>query len=158
MTMEGIISDTGVAKRTLYRWWPSKTSVVGEAILAGFIPVPDSQIEHTADLWADLSGWLHQASISVRGPYGEVLRAAAAIGAADMHLGDSMSAAFAAPARANLMERFRRGVEDGQIFAEANFEAAVDVLMAMVLFIGINRDDTGRLEATLSLIRSGISR
>ena len=157
MTMEGIVADTGVAKRTLYRWWPSKASVVGEAILAGFIPVPDNQIERTEDLWADLSVWLHQAAISVRGPYGEVLRAATAISAADATLGDSMSAGFAAPARSNLLERFRMGVADGQLLEEADFEAVVDVLMAMVLFIGVNRQDTGRIEAVLSIIRSGIS-
>ena len=157
MTMEGIVADTGVAKRTLYRWWPSKASVVGEAILAGFIPVPDNQIERTEDLWADLSVWLHQAAISVRGPYGEVLRAATAISAADATLGDSMSAGFAAPARSNLLERFRIGVADGQLLEEADFEAVVDVLMAMVLFIGVNRQDTGRIEAVLSIIRSGIS-
>ena len=156
MTMEGV-ADTGVAKRTLYRWWPSKASVVGEAILAGFIPVPDNQIERTEDLWADLSVWLHQAAISVRGPYGEVLRAATAISAADATLGDSMSAGFAAPARSNLLERFRMGVADGQLLEEADFEAVVDVLMAMVLFIGVNRQDTGRIEAVLSIIRSGIS-
>jgi hypothetical protein len=141
----------------LYRWWPSKASVVGEAILAGFIPVPDNQIERTEDLWADLSVWLHQAAISVRGPYGEVLRAATAISAADATLGDSMSAGFAAPARAILLERFRIGVADGQLLEEADFEAVVDVLMAMVLFIGVNRQDTGRIEAVLSIIRSGIS-
>jgi hypothetical protein len=67
--------------------------------------VPDNQIERTEDLWADLSVWLHQAAISVRGPYGEVLRAATAISAADATLGDSMSAGFAAPARAILLER-----------------------------------------------------
>ena len=157
MTMEGIVADTGGAKRTMYRWWPSKASVVGEAILAGFIPVPDNQIERTEDLWADLSVWLHQAAISVRGPYGEVLRAATAISAADATLGDSMSAGFAAPARSNLLERFRMGVADGQLLEEADFEAVVDVLMAMVLFIGVNRQDTGRIEAVLSIIRSGIS-
>jgi AcrR family transcriptional regulator len=157
MTMEGIVSETGVAKRTLYRWWPSKAAVIGEAILAGFIPVPENHIERTGDVWTDLSGWLHQAATSVQGPYGEVLRAAAAIGAADATLGESMSAGFAAPARANLLERFRAGVGDGQLSAEADFETVVDVLMAMVLFIGVNRDDTGRIEAALAIIRSGIS-
>jgi AcrR family transcriptional regulator len=157
MTMEGIVADTGVAKRTLYRWWPSKAAVIGEAILAGFIPIPEYRIEHTADVWADLSVWLHQAALSVQGPYGEVLRAATAIGAADATLGDSMSAGFAAPARANLLERFRAGVGDGQLSAEADFDAVVDVLMAMILFIGVNRDDTGRIEAALAIIRSGIS-
>jgi len=157
MTMEGIVADTGVAKRTLYRWWPSKAAVIGEAILAGFIPVPEYRIEHTTDVWADLSTWLHQAAMSVRGPYGEVLRAAAAIGAEDATLGESMSTGFATPARANLLERFEAGVADGQLAADADFEAVVDVLMAMVLFVGINREDTGRIEAALSIIRSGIA-
>jgi hypothetical protein len=40
---------------------------------------------------------------------------------------------------------------------EVDFESVVDVLMAMVLFIGVNRQDTGRIEAVLSIIRSGIS-
>jgi AcrR family transcriptional regulator len=157
MTMEGIVAETGVAKRTLYRWWPSKAAVIGEAILAGFLPVPEYRIEHTTDVWADLSTWLHQAAMSVRGPYGDVLRAAAAIGAADATLAESMSAGFAAPARANLLERFGAGVEDGQLSAKADLDAVVDVLMALVLFTGVNREDTGRIEAALAIIRSGIS-
>ena len=157
MTMEGIVADTGVAKRTLYRWWPSKAAVDRRGDPGRLHPRSGQPIERTDDIWADLSVWLHQAATSVRGPYGEVLRAAAAIGAADATLGESMSAGFAAPARANLLERFRAGVGDGQLSAEADFETVVDVLMAMVLFIGVNRDDTGRIEAALAIIRSGIS-
>lgn len=157
MTMEGILAETGVAKRTLYRWWPSKSSVVAEAIVGGFIQVPDNKILHTADIWQDLTSWLQTVAIAIRGPYGEVLRAAAAISADDPALGESLSEAFAVPARANLIERLQSAANQGQISVQSNLGAVTDLLMAIITFVGITRDDVDRIGAALEVIRSGIA-
>src|SRR5580693_3039150 len=33
MTVEGIAARAGVAKQTIYRWWPSKTDILFEALV-----------------------------------------------------------------------------------------------------------------------------
>ena len=156
MTMEGILAETGVAKRTLYRWWPSKSSVIAEAILTGFIPVPDNEILHTDDVWHDLDVWLQTVAIAIRGPYGEVLRAASSISADDPALGRSLADAFATPARANVIARLEAAADHGQISTQADLGAVVDLLMAIITFVGITRDDVDRIPAALRVIRSGI--
>ncbi|MFF1876885.1 TetR/AcrR family transcriptional regulator [Leifsonia sp. NPDC058230] len=156
MTMEGILADTGIAKRTLYRWWPSKAAVVAEAILEGFVPVPENRIAHTEDVWDDLRDWLEAVAVSVRGSYGEVLRAATAIGATDAPLGESLTNAFARPARADVIARLQTAVERGQVSPGADLDAVVDLLMAIIVYIGVSRDDAARIPGVLGVIRLGI--
>ena len=158
MTMEGILADSGIAKRTLYRWWPSKAAVVAEAILDGFVSVPENRIAHTDDVWDDLGHWLEAVAVSVRGSYGEVLRAATAIGATDAALGESLTNAFARPARADVIARLQAAAEHGQVSEEADLDAVVDLLMAIIVYVGVSRDDVTRIPAALGVIRSGVER
>src|SRR5262245_28873804 len=56
LTVEAIAQRAGVAKQTIYRWWPSKTDILLEAFLtdaAEELTPPD-----TGDLGADLVGHL----------------------------------------------------------------------------------------------------
>lgn len=156
MTMEGILADTGIAKRTLYRWWPNKAAVVAEAILDGFVTVPENRLAHTADVWDDLARWLENVAVAVRGSYGEVLRAATAIGATDAALGESLTNAFARPARADVIERLEAAAERGQVSQHADLDAVVDLLMAIIVYIGVSRDDAARIPGALGVIRLGI--
>src|SRR6202050_4954633 len=44
VTIEGIAARAGVAKQTIYRWWPSKTDILFEALTvdaAEFFTTPD---------------------------------------------------------------------------------------------------------------------
>lgn len=156
MTMEGILAETGIAKRTLYRWWPNKAAVVAEAILAGFVSVPENSLAHTADVWDDLARWLENVAVSVRGAYGEVLRAATAIGATDAALGESLTHAFARPARADVIARLQAAAERGQVSEQADLDAVVDLLMSIIVYIGVSRADVARIPGALGIIRSGI--
>jgi AcrR family transcriptional regulator len=156
MTMEGILADTGIAKRTLYRWWPNKAAVVAEAILDGFVPVPENRLAHTGDVWDDLGQWLENVAVSVRGPYGEVLRAATAIGATDAALGESLTNAFARPARTDVIERLQAAAERGQVSDHADLDSVVDLLMAIIVYVGVSRADVARIPGALGIIRSGI--
>ena len=44
-----------------------------------------------------------------------------------------------------------------QITPEADLDAVIDLLMAMIVFVGVSRDDIDRIPATLRIIRSGIT-
>lgn len=157
MTMEGILTEAGIAKRTLYRWWPSKSAVVTEAVLEGFIPVPNDPIPQSGDIWADLQKWLESIALALRGPYGEVLRASVAIGTSDPALGNALAKAFAEPARASIALRLQLAINDGQISTTADLEAAVDLLMSIIVFVGVTRADPDRVPSVLRVIRSGLT-
>lgn len=158
LTMEGLVADTGIAKRTLYRWWPSKASVVADAILGGFIEVPRNPVPRTADVWDDLRAWLTVVSTAMRGPYGEVLRASTAIGATEPALGAKLAQAFAEPAHADVRARLAEAVRAGEISEGADLNAVIDVLMAVIVYVGATRQDVARIPAVVTLLRSGLAR
>ena len=157
LTMDGVVAGSGVAKRTLYRWWPTKSAVVADAILGGFLPVPGNPIPHTKDVWVDLSVWLGLVSVAMRGPYGEVLRASTAISATDPVLGARLAEAFARPAQAEMHARLSDAVRSGQISTDADLGATIDLLMAIIVYVGTSRADVVRIPAVIAVLRSGIS-
>jgi len=157
LTMEAIIAASGVAKRTVYRWWPTKSAVVADAILGGFVAVPPNPVPHTSAVWADLSTWLGAVSMAMRGPYGEVLRTSTAIGATDPVLGAELAQAFGHPATADIHGRLAEAVDAGQISKSADLEATIDLLMAIIVYVGATREDVTRIPAVVGVIKSGIS-
>ncbi|WP_371525661.1 TetR/AcrR family transcriptional regulator [Streptomyces sp. NBC_01283] len=52
MTIEGIAEESGVNKTTIYRWWPSKSALVGAALIDA--PLMDLPMADTGHLRGDL--------------------------------------------------------------------------------------------------------
>jgi AcrR family transcriptional regulator len=157
LTMEAIVAGSGVAKRTLYRWWPTKSAVVADAILGGYLNVPRNPVPHTSDVWADLEAWLGLVSAAMRGPYGEVLRTSTAISATEPALGAQLSEAFGRPALTDIHARLVEAVNAGQISESADLPATIDLLMAIIVYVGATRQDVARIPAVIAVLRSGIS-
>ncbi|MGY4857358.1 TetR/AcrR family transcriptional regulator [Cryobacterium sp. AP23] len=157
LTMEAIVAGSGVAKRTLYRWWRTKSAVVADAILDGFLDVPRNQVPRTPDVWSDLRTWLGVVSLAMHGPYGEVLRTATAIGATEPMLGAQLAEAFGRPALTDLNARLTEAVQAGQISESADLAATVDLLMGIIVYVGTSRQDVARIPAVIAVLRSGIA-
>ena len=102
--------------------------------------VPHNPVPHTPDVWADLSTWLGAVSVAMRGPYGEVLRTSTAIGATEPALGVELAQAFGHPATADIHGRLIEAVEAGQISKRADLEATIDLLMAIIVYVGATRE------------------
>jgi AcrR family transcriptional regulator len=157
LTMEGIVTRSGVAKRTLYRWWPTKSAVAADAILGGFLDVPRNPVPHTDDVWADIASWLSTVALAMQGPYGEVMRASTAIGATEPALGVQLGEAFAQPAVTDIHARLLEAVRAGQVSPAADLGATVDLLMAIIVYVGTSRLEVERISATVDVVRSGIA-
>jgi AcrR family transcriptional regulator len=84
VTIEGLAAEADVSKQTIYRWWPSKAAILGEALLEGPIPGAEAAIPTTADLGADLRAWLSATAAELGQPEGVALaRALIEVTAAD---------------------------------------------------------------------------
>jgi AcrR family transcriptional regulator len=60
VTIEGIATEAGVGKQTIYRWYPSKDAIVADALAEGTL-VPESfPVPETGDALADLGAWLER--------------------------------------------------------------------------------------------------
>jgi AcrR family transcriptional regulator len=73
VTMEGIASEAGVGKQTIYRWWPSKSAVVAECLVEGAL-LPEAYVPHdTGDIVADLTEWLQRVFDFIAAPRHETM-------------------------------------------------------------------------------------
>lgn len=71
LSVEAIASESGVSKRTIYRWWPNKAAIVMEAASATDVEMPDTG-SLRGDLTALLGGViatvsLHRPAQAIRG-------------------------------------------------------------------------------------------
>lgn len=73
VTIEGIASEAGVGKQTIYRWWPSKSAVVAECLLEGALLPETYAPNDTGDITADLTEWLERVFAFLSVPAHETL-------------------------------------------------------------------------------------
>ncbi|SEO85177.1 TetR/AcrR family transcriptional regulator [Trujillonella endophytica] len=135
LTMEAIAARAGVAKQTVYRWWPSKSAVVAEAALAGHLAPATAPPADTGDIDADLQEWFHALLAQLEDPIQAALVRGLAAAAADS---DAHAARLyehlTGPSRQQLLDRLRAGVQAGQLRADADLDGVVDMLLGTVLF------------------------
>jgi AcrR family transcriptional regulator len=98
--MEAIAKRAGVSKETLYRWWPSKTEVILDALATygqQVVPAPD-----TGTLHGDLRAFLRATADSLDEATTRLLRHLAAAAATDEHQAHQIRDRFLAARRAAL--------------------------------------------------------
>ncbi len=73
LTVEGVASRAGVGKTTVYRWWPSKSALVLEAVAATRDPQPRA----TGDLRTDVRAVIETVQANLHSPLTPALLALA---------------------------------------------------------------------------------
>ncbi|MBT2484267.1 TetR/AcrR family transcriptional regulator [Microbacterium sp. ISL-108] len=160
VTIEGLAAEAEVSKQTIYRWWPSKAAILGEALLEGPIPGADAAPPMTSDLGADLRAWFSATSAQLARPEGVALaRALIEVTAADPELGLRLNERLAAPIREWVGERISRGQDAGDVRADADAAAIADQLIAMASYSALIGQPLSaeRVEATVGLLLRGIA-
>lgn len=161
VTIEGLAESAGVSKQTIYRWWPSKAAILGEALLEGEVPLADASVATSDDIRADLHSWFSAMSAGLARPEGVALaRALIAVTATDHELGLALNERLAAPIRAWVAERIARGQIDGQVRADVDADAIADQLIAMASYAALIGQPLSaeRVEETVTRLLRGIAR
>ncbi len=161
LSIEAIAARAGVGKQTIYRRWRSKSAVVAEVVLAGYLPIHAGTPADTGDVLVDLQAWVREqvawhtypgAVALVRG-----LAAAAADSDADAgRLYDQLTG----PVREGLMHRLAVGVQQSQLRADADLEAATDAIIGSLLFRVLARSDTSSVntDSIVEIVIGGIGK
>jgi AcrR family transcriptional regulator len=159
VSMERVAARAGVGKQTVYRRWASKAPLVAEAVLSAYrgaaTDLPDS-----GDLAADLRSWLSGYTAFLAAPANAALvRALAAAAADDPQDGETLYRQLTGPQHEAIRERFRRGVQAGQVRADADLEAAAEAVIGVTLYRMLTPGDLDRrFDGLVDVLIAGIKR
>jgi len=152
LTMEGIAAEAKVGKQTIYRWWPSRTALVADALAEGLI-MPDWFVPaDSGDIRADLLEWVQNVVEFIREPgHDELLRSLVVAAAEDELVAVRLNERLGVLQL--LGERMRGAVEAGQLDAQP-VEDLVEALLGAIVVRTLRRvplddDFAARLVATL---------
>ena len=133
VSIEAIAKRAGVGKQTIYRWWPSKGAVALEALdasLATVVEFPDSG-DIVEDLRTQMKGVTHLFGSTEVGPVYQGLLAAAQ---SDPGLSRAHLEQVIEPATVACHERIARGQQRGELRADADRQAIIDMLYGAIYY------------------------
>lgn len=133
LTVEGIAARAGVAKQTVYRWWPSKVDILMDAFIEDMEQdlTPPDHGDLERDLRAHLAGI---AEFLTKDDAGAVFRALAGQAQHDAALATRLRTDYLSRQRARDQLPLRRAIERGQLPAGTDVDLAVDQLVGPVYY------------------------
>jgi AcrR family transcriptional regulator len=133
VTIEGIAARAGVAKQTIYRWWPSKVDILMDAFaddMAQHLTPPDQ-----GDLGRELRSHLSRlADFLTRTDPGAVFRALAGQAQHDPDMAARFRADYLSHQRALDSLPLRRAIERGELPGDLDLDLAVDQLVGPIYY------------------------
>lgn len=160
VSIEGLAGAAGVSKQTIYRWWPSKAAILGEALLDGVLPGADVALPQTSDLETDLRAWFSAMSAALGDAEGVALaRALIAVTATDAELGAALNEKLAAPIRGWVSQRLSRAIEAGDVRVDVDAEVIADQFVAMASYAALQGKVLGveQVDAVVRVLMRGIA-
>lgn len=128
ISMDAVAERAGASKATIYRWWPSKGLLLLDALLSEWDMATPERTDTgslAGDLHALILPWAHEL---VAKPYGRVISSLIASAQADPEFAREYSAHFIGPRRERGREALERAIARGEVAADADIEAALDLL------------------------------
>jgi AcrR family transcriptional regulator len=156
LTIEAVAARAGVGKQTIYRWWPSRPALVADVMLEDADKILAS-MDHTADLAADLVGWVRKLAATLTSARGSaMLRILTVAGMEHEDTKAKLRAGFSMPLHDSVRKRLlAEGIDD------ATAESAADAIVGGVVYpiqSGAQRYSRRRAELTTRLIVEALTR
>jgi AcrR family transcriptional regulator len=126
--MDAVAERAGASKATIYRWWPSKELLALDALFRQWDPGPP-ETQDTGSLAGDLLAlirpWVRELA---KKPYGRIMAALINRAQSDPQFAAEYRARFVQPRRQPARAIFVRAIERGEIPADTDIEATLDLL------------------------------
>ncbi|MEO1064662.1 MAG: TetR/AcrR family transcriptional regulator [Actinomycetota bacterium] len=126
VAINDIAEAAGVAKQTIYRWWPSRTAVILDALVDGTMKA--TPFRETDDLRSDFDAHLRTVIRLFNSPTGGLIRELLAESQSDDGIAAEFRERFWGPRRELSRARLERGIEHGWIRPDVDAEVALDVV------------------------------
>ncbi len=133
VTVEGIAARAGVAKQTIYRWWPSKVDILLDTLIEDASPLlelPDSGsvVDGVGRYLLALSRFL------TKDPAGKVFLALLGESQHDAETAALFHERYLDPQRARERDLLKRGIASGELPDELDVDAALDALCGPIVY------------------------
>lgn len=130
LTIEGVAREAGVGKQTIYRWWKCRAELVLEAYAnhtSSKIPLPDK-----GSLRADLEAFLTAGCKRLTDISGPIMRGLMADAVLDEEFREVLLSAFLHKRQEAFTALLERGVERGELSADADLELICDLVFGPI--------------------------
>jgi AcrR family transcriptional regulator len=138
-TIEAIAERSGVAKTTIYRWWPHRAALMVELLLTmaeQAAPPPAGP-----DPMRALQAELHSVAQAVDAPPGRLLMALLSDAMNDPEVRDALLRGLFAPRRKATADVIRKAQESGALRADVSPELAVDLFFGPLFYRTLIRQE-----------------
>jgi AcrR family transcriptional regulator len=132
VTIEAVSARSGVAKPTIYRYWPNRLAVAIDALadrMAGEVPPAD-----LGDARSDLTEQVRRVAAFYASPAGTVFTQLLAATATDPDAARQLRDRFLAGRWAQTTVMWQRAAARGEVRADITPEVAIDVLFSPVVY------------------------
>ena len=123
-TIERVATRSGVARSTIYRWWPTKGALAMEGFLAAV--APEIAVPASGSAAGDLREQVKRFARLLRGTVRRIIRGIIAEGQSDPETIATFVDGFVTPRRAEGGAILRRGIESGELRTDLE----VDLVLA----------------------------
>ncbi len=149
-TIDGVATRSGVARTTIYRWWPTKGALAMEGFLEA--TAPDLDVAPTGSAVADIRTLMRLFARLLRGTAGRIMRGIIAEGQSDPETIEAFVAGYVRPRRAEVRAILERGMASGELRADLDIEMVLYSLFGptyirMLLNEGLDEAWVDRLSA-----------
>lgn len=135
LSIDRVASAAGVAKQTVYRWYPSKSALVADCLLQGFVMTPAIGPNNSGDIRRDLRAWIDDFVRITRDPESVALiRAAAAASAENPDIAQGFQGQVKTLARDELSARLTAAVDAEQLRPETAVSAISEIIVGSLLY------------------------
>jgi AcrR family transcriptional regulator len=126
LSIEAIAADANVGKTTVYRWWPTKGTLVADAFSTS--AEQELQFPDTGSVRRDMSLQMKRLIRVFRSDRGKVVAALLAGGQSDPELIEAFRDRFLWPRRKQAYQTLQRGIDRGELPAGSDFDLILDSL------------------------------
>lgn len=134
LTIEGIATQAGTSKLTIYRRWPTKAAIVMEAFLdqaSSKLPLP---FPDTGSVVDEFRRQMRACVKLLTSPYGKLLSTLLGGIQIDGQLAEAFRLRWLEPRRREAKEVLRRGIDRGELPPGIDQEALIDALYGPLYF------------------------
>ena len=125
VTVDAIAAAAGVGKQTIYRWWPSKSAVIMDALIELTDPEPTALPE---SVYEAIQVQMRRVAAMFASRRGLLIREVLADAQGDADLAQDFRDRFFAHRRTRGAATLERGIAIGQLRSDLDVEDALDLL------------------------------